>query len=134
MPYPLEATIITVWPCKTGEQPQGAVTAPAGRNGDAIEWPAVGAHQRQLLGLSPAGVLLHDAGSWFKFRDDATAFAAGIWIVFHEGIHSFTIRLLTLSQKLATNELKSAAVTASIATASLFHDTRTVFRPCAALA
>ena len=88
MPCPLEAAIVTVWPCKTGEQPQGAVTAPAGRNGDAIEWPAVGAHQRQLLGLSPAGVLLHDASGGFKFRDDATAFAAGIWIVFHEGIHS----------------------------------------------
>ena len=84
----LEAAITTVWPSKTREQPQGAVTAPAGRNGDAMKWPAVGAYQRQLLGLSPAGVLLHYAGGRFKFRDDAAAFAAGIWIVFHGGIPS----------------------------------------------
>jgi hypothetical protein len=90
MPCPLEAAIVTVWPCKTGEQPQGAVTAPAGRNGDAIEWPAVGAHQRQHLGLSPAGVLLHDASGRFKVRDDAAAFAAGIGIVFHDCIPSCT--------------------------------------------
>jgi hypothetical protein len=132
MPYPLEATIITVWPCKTGEQPQGPVTAPAGRNGNAIEWPAVGAHQRQHLGLSPAGVLLHDASGGFKFRDDAATFAASIWIVFHEDTPSCTARLLTLSQKMATNELKAAAVAAKIATASLFHDTWTVFCPCSA--
>ena len=88
MPYPLEATIITVWPCKTGKYPQGAITAPAGRNGDAIKRPTVGTHQRQLLGLSPAGVLLHDASGGFKFRDDAAAFAADIWIVFHEGTPS----------------------------------------------
>ena len=90
MPYPLEAAITTVWPCETREQPQGAVTAPAGINGYAMEWPAVGAYQRQLLGLSPAGVLLHYAGGWFKFRNDATTFTADVWIVFHEGIHSCT--------------------------------------------
>ena len=86
----LEAAITTVWPCKTREQPQGAITAPAGNYGDAMEWPAVGAHQRQLLELSPAGVLLHYAGGWFKFRDDATTFAAGIWSEFHGGIPSCT--------------------------------------------
>jgi hypothetical protein len=99
MPYQLKATIITVWPCKTGEQPQGAVTAPAGRNGDAMEWPAVGAHQRQLLGLSPAGVLLHDASGGFKFRNDAAAFATGIWIVFHGGIHSCTASITSFINK-----------------------------------
>jgi len=100
MPYPLETTIITVWPCKTGEQPQGTVAAPAGRNGDAIEWPAVGAHQRQHLRLSPAGVLLHDARGGFKFRDDAAAFTAGIWIVFHESILSCTTLSRTLTAML----------------------------------
>jgi len=85
-----KAAITTVWPCKTREQPQWAVTAPAGRNGDALEWPAVGAYQRQLLGAPPAGVLLHYAGGWFKFRDDAAAFAADIWIKFHVGIPSCT--------------------------------------------
>lgn len=103
MPYPLEATIITVWPCKTGEQPQGAVTAPAGGNGNTKKRPAIGTHQRQLLGLSPAGVLLHDASGGFKFRNDAAAFAASIWIAFHEGTPSCTNRFLTLSQKAATN-------------------------------
>ena len=99
MPYPLEAAIITVWPCKTGEQPQGAVTAPADRNWNTIEWPAVGTHQRQLLGLSPAGVLLHGAGGWLKFRDDAAAFAASIWTVFHEGIPSCTTLLTCPGKK-----------------------------------
>ncbi|MEN8133416.1 MAG: hypothetical protein ABFS45_25260 [Pseudomonadota bacterium] len=99
-----------------------------------MEWPAVGAHQRHLLGLSPAGVLLHYAGSWFKFPDDAAAFAAGIGIAFHEGTPFCTTRLLTLSQKAATNEpMKAAAVNARIATACLFYDNRTVFRPCPAL-
>ena len=90
MPCSLEAAIITIWPCKTGEQPQGAVTTPASRKGDAKKWPAVAAHQCQLLGLSPAGVLLHDASGGFKLRD-------------------------------------AAAVNARVATASLSHDTRTVF-------
>jgi len=53
-----------------------------------MEWLAVGAHQCQLLGLPPAGVLLHYAGGWFKLWDDAAAFAAGIWIVSHESMTS----------------------------------------------
>ena len=44
---------------------------------------AVETYQCQLLELAPAGVLLHQAGCGFKFRDVAATFAAGIWIVFH---------------------------------------------------
>ena len=86
MPYPLEALITTVWTCKSSEQLQGTVTASADSNRDAVKWLTVDAHQRQLLGLSPAGVLLHYSGGWFKCRDDAAAFATGIWIVFHKDI------------------------------------------------
>ena len=89
----IEAATTTVWPCKTREQPQRAVTALARRDGNAMQWHAVAAHQLQLLGPPPAGVLLHHAGSWFKFRDDAATFAAGIWIVFHGG-HSFLYHII----------------------------------------
>jgi len=86
----LEAAIITIWPCKTREQPQRAITTLASKNWAAMEWLAVDAHQLQLLRPPPAGILLHHAGSWFKFRDDAATFAAGIWVVFHGDIHSCT--------------------------------------------
>jgi hypothetical protein len=78
MPYPLEAPITTVRPCKTREQSQGAVTALTGCSRDAGEWLAVAAHQRKLLELAATGILLHHAGGWFKFQDDAAAFTAGI--------------------------------------------------------
>ena len=48
-----------------------------------MERLAVAAYQCQLLELAPAGVLLHQTGGGFKFRDVAATFAAGIWIVFH---------------------------------------------------
>ena len=75
--------VTTVGPRKTGEQLQGTVTAHTGRNGSVLERLAVDAYQRHLLVLTPAGVLLHHAGSRFKFRDVAATFAAGIWIMFH---------------------------------------------------
>jgi hypothetical protein len=52
------------------------------------EWLAVEAHERKLLELAATGVLLHHAGGWFKFRDDAATFTAGIWNVFHKVIPS----------------------------------------------
>jgi len=90
MPCKLEAAITTEWPGKTREQSQGPATALAGRNGDVIKRLAVAAHQRHLLGLAPAGVLLHYAGGWFKFRDVTAAFATDVWIVFHVVIPACT--------------------------------------------
>jgi hypothetical protein len=88
MPYPLKAPVTTIWPCKTREQSQGAVTALTGCSRDMGEWLAVEAHERKLLELAATGVLLHHAGGWFKFRDDAATFTAGIWNVFHKVIPS----------------------------------------------
>ena len=44
---------------------------------------AVETYQCQFLELAPAGVLQHNAGCGFKFRDVAATFAAGNWFVFH---------------------------------------------------
>ena len=90
MPCPLKALVTTIWPCKTREQSQGTVTALADCRRDAGEWLAVEAHERKLLGLAATGVLLHHTGGWFKLRDDAATFTAGIWIVLHKVIPSCT--------------------------------------------
>ena len=108
----LEAAIITIWPCKTREQPQRTITALASKNGDAMEWLAVAAHQLQLLRPLPAGVLQHYAGGWLKFRDDAATFAAGIWVVFHGGhsflYHSIGTQLVSLNRNTPRQEGRGA--------------------------
>ena len=106
--------ITAVWPRKTGEQPQGAITAHTGRNGSVKERLTVEAYQRHLLVLAPAGVLLHHAGGGFKFRDVAATFAAGIWIVFHVVIPPCTTSIGARQVSLSTGNTPPKDVFPSI--------------------